>query len=58
MHPCANDATKNSVIKRLDALKNFELKMSVLSVVMCNIHADAIEAIQAITSETSSPKMC
>jgi hypothetical protein len=48
MHHCADDATKNSVIKRLDALKNFELNMGILSVAMCNIRTDAIKAKQAI----------
>ena len=48
MHHCADDATKNAVIKRLDALKNFELNMGVLSIAMCNIRADAIQAKYAI----------
>ena len=48
IHHCADDATKNLVIKRLNALKNFELNMGVLSLAMCNIRADAIEAKQAI----------
>ena len=48
MHHCANDVTKSAVIKRLNALKNFELNMGVLSVAMCNIRADAIQAKYAI----------
>jgi hypothetical protein len=51
MHHCADDEIRSSVIKRLDALKNFELNMGVLSLAMCNIRADAIEAMQAITNE-------
>jgi hypothetical protein len=56
MHHCADDATKNSVSKRLDALKNFELNMSVLSIAMCNIRTDAIDAMQAITDENTIPE--
>jgi len=48
MHHCADDATKNAVIKQLNALKNFELNMGVLSIAMCNIRADAIQAKYAI----------
>jgi hypothetical protein len=56
MHHCADDAIKNSVIKRLDALKNFELNMGVLSLAMCNIRADAINATQAIRNEKTIPE--
>lgn len=56
MHHCADDAIKNSVIKRLDALKNFEMNMGVLSLAMCNIRADAVEAKHLITNESVKPE--
>jgi hypothetical protein len=54
MHHCTDEATKNAVIKRLEALKNFELNMGVLSVAMCNIRADAIQAKYAIKDRNTA----
>ncbi len=56
LHHSTDDATKNSVIKRLGALKKFELNMGVLSLAMCNIRADAIDAMQAITDKETNPE--
>ena len=51
MHHCADDENRLEIVKRLDALKNFERNMGVLSVAMCNIRADAIRARYAIKNE-------
>lgn len=51
MHHCADDENRLEIVKRLDALKNFERNMGVLSLAMCNIRADAIRARYAIKHE-------
>lgn len=52
MHHSADDEIRTSVIKRLDALKNFEQNMGVLSIAMCNIRADAIRARHAFKDDS------